>query len=101
MMAPEYSFLNDPQAHFLPNHQNSSPGETAPYALKKYAVPGSNPSVPYGDIKRKRNRGSRSVALLVQSRDHPFHRYAQFFCCGNDNADIGLMRYQPIDIRHM
>ena len=48
-------------------------------------------------MERKRNRARGSIAVLVDGYDHPIHRHLQMFGSGLDDAQIGLMRNQPVD----
>lgn len=61
-------------------------------------MPPLNPSVADGQIESQRNRGRRSVAMLSHRGDHLLDRHAEAFAGGLDDADVGLMGNQPVNI---
>ena len=70
-----------------------------PIASSTTISPGFNPAVANGDIKRQRNRGGRGIGVLINGQHNLGRIKPQFFGgCIND-AGIGLMRHDPVDIR--
>ena len=49
-------------------------------------------------VERERNRGGGGVAVEVDGDDHLFARDAELVGRGVDDAAVGLMRHEPVDV---
>ena len=83
----------------LPAQQNCTPGEATTHTFQHQPVAALDAPVPDGSIQRQRNRGCRRIAVAIHRRDDLVHRQAEFLRRRLDDADIGLMRDQPVDVR--
>ena len=49
-------------------------------------------------VQRQRHRGGRGVAVLVDGHDQPVFGQAELARSGRQDADVGLVRNQPVDV---
>ncbi len=61
-------------------------------------MPSLNATVTHRGIEGQRNRRCRRIGMIVHRNHDVFHWQIQLRCCGLDDAEIRLVRHQPVDI---
>ena len=79
-------------------HQNRTPSKTAADAFEQEVLSAFDLAVFNADIQCQRNGGCGSVAVVLDGQDHFVHAQAQVFGGRVDNALVGLVRHNPIDL---
>ena len=58
----------------------------------RWILPGA-----HGFVERQRHRTGRGIAVLVDGDDHAVHRHVEALGRRLDDAQVGLVRDQPVD----
>src|SRR3954453_14428969 len=82
-----------------PFHQGCAPGKAAAHCLDHDMLTGLDAAIPHGFVQRQRNGCRRSVGVSIHGHDDVIHGQAELAGGGFDDAQVGLMRYQPVDRR--
>src|SRR5262245_25194174 len=80
-----------------PTQQSRTPGEAAAHGLEHDVLARLNASVAHRLIQRQRYRSGRSIGVAIDRHDHAIHAQAELARGGFDDAQVGLVRDQPID----
>src|SRR3569623_1958193 len=67
--------------------------------LEQHGVAALDAAVAYRDVESERDRRRRGVAVFGHRHHHPRHRQIHFLGGGFDDAVVGLVRLQPVDLR--
>src|SRR5690606_37269739 len=78
--------------------QDRTPGETAAHALHQHQLTGLDATVATGRIEGQRHAGCRGVRVRIDGDHHFFGRYLQFARQEIEDADIGLVRHEPVEL---
>src|SRR5690606_624776 len=79
--------------------EHRAPGEAAAHAFHQHQVARLDASVAHGEIERERYGSSRGVGMLVHGHDDLLRRNLEPTRCRLDDADVGLMRDEPVELR--
>ena len=94
--------VNGPASQFpppvSPAHQRRPPGKAASHRLEQHQIAAFDASILHGDIERERNRGGGRVSVAVDSRHDLLGRDAELVRGAVDDALVGLMRHEPVEI---
>ncbi len=69
-----------------------------PSASISTSWPRLNAAIAHRFGQSQRDRGGRGIGMTVDRDHHPLRRQAELAAHAVDDADIGLMRHQPIDV---
>src|SRR5207245_1353361 len=82
----------------LPPQKCRAPGETAAHRLQKYEIAAFDAAIRDSVGERKRDRSRRRVAVAIERHHNFFGRDAELVDGAVDDALVGLMRHEPVDI---
>src|SRR5690348_8532415 len=85
----------------LPADQARAPGKPTAHRLEQDQLTGADSSCLGGFRERQRHGCRRGIGMAVDGNDHLVAAEAEFFAHRIDDAAIGLMRHQPIDIARL
>jgi hypothetical protein len=81
-----------------PSDQHRAPGESSAYGREEDVLTGAYAPVTHRFVKGERNRSSRSVGVAIHRGHDFFHAQPESLRRRLDDADIGLVRDQPVDL---
>src|SRR5690606_32503008 len=82
-------------------HQDRTPGEAAPDALHQHQLAGLDAAIAARGVERQRHAGRRGVGVRIDGDHHFFGGNTQLARQEIEDADVGLVRDQPVDIGHV
>src|SRR5690625_2534414 len=90
-----------PERLRLPAKNGRSPGEAAAHGFKQYQVAFLDAPVRLCFCKSQGDGGRRGISMPINGHDHTVTWQVEALGHGLDDPDIGLMRYQPVDLRRL
>ena len=93
------SFIVQLQLSSPSQRATDAPGEAAADPCQHDVLAGADASVAHRVVERERNRRRRGIGVPVDRGHHLVDRQVQLLRGRLDDADVGLMRNQPVDRR--
>ncbi|CEE61807.1 hypothetical protein XAC2852_230020 [Xanthomonas citri pv. citri] len=78
--------------------QRRAPGKPATEGFQQQQLAALHATGAHRFVQRQRHRGRRRVAMAIYGDDHLLHRQLHPLGSGFDDAQVGLMRNQPIQV---
>ena len=90
--------LSNSNFRFLNSDQSTTPGETGSHGVENNQIPFPYPAAFKAFGQSKRNGRRRRIGLVIYRNNNFFFGKFQFLADTFNNADVCLMRQQPVDI---
>src|SRR5690606_30493433 len=82
----------------LHSQEYGTPGEAATHAFEHDDLAGPDLAGADGVVRGQRDGGRRGVSMLVHRHDHLVHGHLRLARRALDDADVGLVRNQPVGV---
>jgi len=82
-------------------NQRRSPGKTAAKGFQQYQLTRFDPAIPHPFVEGDGNGSRRGIAVLVEGQHHLVEAHAELLGSGADDAEVGLMRHQPVQLARL